>query len=111
VSMYLSSKYVHKESQKPIDVPFPHIGTDESGKGDYFGPMVVVGVWVDESISRKLESLGVRDSKLLSDKRCRELAAQIRTMCKGKYREGEIPPQRYNKNYIKSSLPKVKLLE
>ena len=56
------------------EVPLPYLGTDESGKGDYFGPMVVAAVLVDPVTQSQLEALGVKDSKLLSDKRCRELA-------------------------------------
>lgn len=81
------------------EIPLPHIGTDESGKGDYFGPMVVAAVLIDAQTKPKLEVLGVKDSKLLSDKRCRELAAKIREICKGKYEEVEIPPERYNELY------------
>jgi ribonuclease HIII len=80
-------------------IPLPHIGTDESGKGDYFGPMVVAGVLVDATTKDKLEALGVRDSKLLSDKRCRELASQIRTICGPKCEEVELTPDRYNTRY------------
>jgi ribonuclease HIII len=81
------------------EIPFPHIGTDESGKGDYFGPMVVAGVWLDESAAARLEATGVRDSKLISDNRCQELAAEIRIVCNGKFIEVEIPPERYNELY------------
>jgi ribonuclease HIII len=81
------------------DVPFPYIGTDESGKGDYFGPMVVTGVFVDRLTASGLEDLGVKDSKLLSDKRCRELAARIKELCHGRYEEIEILPERYNELY------------
>jgi ribonuclease HIII len=90
-----------KESfEKPKrEIPLPHIGTDESGKGDYFGPMVVVGVWLDEFAAARLEAIGVRDSKLLTDKRCQELAAEIRSVCNGKFIEIEIPPERYNELY------------
>ena len=90
-----------KESlEKPGgDIPFPHIGTDESGKGDYFGPMVVAGVWLDEPAKAKLEGMGVRDSKLLPDNRCQELAAEIRIVSSGKFIEVEMPPERYNKLY------------
>ena len=80
-------------------IPVPHIGTDESGKGDYFGPMVVAAVFFDSVTGPKLEALGVKDSKLLSDKRCRELAARIREICRGKYEEVEISPKRYNELY------------
>jgi ribonuclease HIII len=81
------------------EIPLPYIGTDESGKGDYFGPMVVAAVLVDAQTKAKLEGLGVKDSKLLSDKRCRELASQIRQVCPGKYTEVEISPERYNELY------------
>ena len=81
------------------EIPFPHIGTDESGKGDYFGPMVVAGVWLDESAAARLEATGVKDSKLLSDNRCQDLAAEIRVVCNGKSAEVEMPPGRYNELY------------
>jgi ribonuclease HIII len=80
-------------------VPFPYIGTDESGKGDYFGPMVAAGVLIDKDIQMKLEKIGVKDSKLLSDKRCRELASQIRDICGTGCDEIEIPPETYNRLY------------
>lgn len=88
----------HRESGVE-EVPLPYIGTDESGKGDYFGPMVIAGVWVDAPTVRKLESIGVKDSKMLSDKRCRALAGEIRRICKDKYQEVEISPERYNELY------------
>jgi ribonuclease HIII len=81
------------------EIPFPHIGTDESGKGDYFGPMVVAGVWLDESAAARLEAAGVKDSKLLSDNRCQDLAAEIRIVSSGKFIEVEMPPDRYNELY------------
>jgi ribonuclease HIII len=81
------------------EVPLPYIGTDESGKGDYFGPMVIAGIWLDEPAKAKLEEMGVRDSKLLSDKRCRELTAEIRIVSNGKFIEVEMLPERYNELY------------
>lgn len=80
-------------------IPLPHIGTDESGKGDYFGPMVVAAVLLDSVTWSKLDALGVKDSKLFSDRRCRDLAMRIREMCHGKYEEVEISPKRYNELY------------
>jgi len=81
------------------NVGFPYIGTDESGKGDYFGPLVVVGICIDQPMSEKLRSLDVKDSKLLSDKRCRELAIKIREICAGLFEEVELLPDRYNDLY------------
>lgn len=82
-----------------IEVPLPHIGTDESGKGDYFGPMVIAGVLMDSATEGGLKELGVRDSKTLTDKRCKELAVKIRHLLPGKYEEVEILPERYNQLY------------
>ncbi len=82
-----------------IEVPLPHIGTDESGKGDYFGPMVIAGVLIDSAAETALKQLGVKDSKTLTDKRCKELAAKIRNLLPGKYEEIEIQPERYNRLY------------
>lgn len=57
----------------------PRIGVDESGKGDFFGPLCVAGVYVNESVLRAWQSLGIRDSKnISSDRRIAELARQIR---------------------------------
>ncbi len=81
------------------EVPLPHIGTDESGKGDYFGSMVIAGVFLDSVAQTALSKLGVKDSKLLTDKRCSELAAEIRHLIPGKHQEVEIPPERYNRLY------------
>jgi ribonuclease HIII len=77
-------------------VALPHIGTDESGKGDYFGSLVIAGVWVDEALQESLAQLGVRDSKKLSDQQCQDLAAKIREWCQGKYHVVEISPDKYN---------------
>lgn len=47
----------------------PHLGVDESGKGDFFGPLVVAGVFVDSPIAKQLLALGVVDSKRISSDR------------------------------------------
>jgi ribonuclease HIII len=52
-----------------IDVPTA--GSDESGKGDYFGPLTVAAVLVRPRDVVLLESLGVTDSKLASEGRIR----------------------------------------
>jgi ribonuclease HIII len=77
----------------------PRIGTDESGKGDYFGPLVIGAVFVDSQTENKLIALGVRDSKLLSDNRMLELAEQIKAWCPNFV--VPIKPKRYNELYAK----------
>ena len=57
----------------------PRIGVDESGKGDFFGPLCIAGVYVNEQIISAWKDLGVRDSKnISSDKKISELAEKIR---------------------------------
>lgn len=74
----------------------PHIGTDESGKGDFFGPLVSAAVFIDARTKRELEELGVVDSKKLSDGRIRKLAAEIRRVSDGQFAVTRINPDRFN---------------
>lgn len=61
------------------DLLLPRLGVDESGKGDFFGPMCIAGAYVNETVVRAWKDAGVRDSKLISgDKRIKELAELIR---------------------------------
>jgi len=57
------------------------IGTDEAGKGDYFGPLVVAAVWADEEMEAILRDQGVKDSKRASDNVCRKLSREIQRLC------------------------------
>jgi len=75
------------------------IGVDESGKGDYFGYLVVAGVLLDEEKKKKLEEMGVKDSKKLSDSAVTRLATQIRRICK--HDIVKISPEKYNMLYKK----------
>jgi ribonuclease HIII len=80
----------------------PHFGVDESGKGDFFGPLVIAGVYVDHGIARKLLNAGVQDSKRIgSDARIRALAETIRKSANGLIETVLIGPQRYNELYEK----------
>jgi ribonuclease HIII len=74
----------------------PHIGTDEAGKGDYFGPLVSAAVYVDHESAARLRQIGVRDSKTLSDARVRQLAKEVRQVAEGKYTVTPINPRKYN---------------
>lgn len=56
----------------------PRLGVDESGKGDFFGPMCVAGVYVNADVIKHWEDRGIKDSKnISSDKRIGELADLI----------------------------------
>ena len=80
----------------------PHFGVDESGKGDFFGPLVIAGVYVDREIARKLLDAGVQDSKRIgSDARIGALAQIIRKTANGLVETVLIGPQKYNDLYQK----------
>jgi ribonuclease HIII len=79
-----------------------HIGVDESGKGDFFGPLVISGVYVDRGIAHKLLDAGVVDSKRIgSDARIRALADMIRKSGLGLVETVLIGPAKYNELYGK----------
>ncbi len=79
----------------------PHIGVDESGKGDFFGGLVVAGVYIEESSGLELLKLGVKDSKKISDKQIVTLAQQIRNITNGKFAIVSLKPEVYNQLYDK----------
>ena len=61
------------------DLLLPRLGVDESGKGDFFGPLCIAGAYVNESVVKAWADVGIRDSKnISSDKRIKELAELIR---------------------------------
>lgn len=74
------------------------VGTDEAGKGDYFGPLVVAGVHLaTEDDERKLLDLDVRESKVLDDARAHALARAIRNHVP--VVTVRLDPPRYNRLY------------
>mgnify|MGYP002623912405 CR=1 FL=1 len=80
----------------------PHFGIDESGKGDFFGPLVIAGVYTNRDITRQLMEAGIADSKKIgSDKRIRSLAEVIRKTPGVKMNVAVISPRRYNDLYAK----------
>lgn len=78
----------------------PHMGVDESGKGDFFGPLVIAAAYVDETIAKDLKALNVRDSKTITtDKAAQDLAKKIRARLADKFVVVSIGPAAYNRLY------------
>lgn len=79
----------------------PHAGIDESGKGDFFGPLVVAAAFVeDEETAGKLLEAGAKDSKKIkNDAAMTALAGKIRAILKGKYAIVALGPEAYNRVY------------
>ena len=93
-------KYFSMPSKKQdclLDVPYPHIGIDESGKGYFFGPLVIAGAYLDEADAKKLQEAGVCDSKKLTDKKILELEAEIKNIAV--FDVITINPKKYNELY------------
>lgn len=87
------------EQEKP-EMFRPHIGIDESGKGDFFGPLVIAAVYVDRSSARTLLEGGVADSKTIrSAKRISSLNDLIRTETRGCFNIVSVGPSAYNRLY------------
>lgn len=80
----------------------PHFGIDESGKGDFFGPLIIAGVFVDPDIARAFVKGGIQDSKRIgAEARIRDLARLIRETPGAACAVVEIKPARYNELYRK----------
>lgn len=77
------------------------IGGDESGKGDFFGPLCVAAVFADSEAIEALAKLGVRDSKALTDKKIGALCEKIRSLCT--VESITLFPNKYNELYAKFS--------
>ncbi len=87
------------EAVQAVELGDHWIGTDEAGKGDYYGPLVAGAVLLTTELAEELRKIGVKDSKSLSDKRNIELAETIRRICGKRAQVVVIPPERYNALY------------
>jgi ribonuclease HIII len=93
------AKLGYEEVHQP-EMFAPHFGIDESGKGDYFGPLVIAGVYTDAAITKHLMAAGIMDSKRISSAdKIRKLAAIIRDTPGIAYHILTLPPLRYNELY------------
>ena len=82
------------------------IGVDESGKGDYFGPMTAAGVLLTPESLLRLRPLLLRDSKEINAAGIRTAAKEIRTICAGQFAVVTVVPARYNAFMEESSFGK-----
>lgn len=71
------------------------IGSDETGTGDYFGPMTVVAAHLNEEQLQQAESLGLRDSKTISDPEIKQIAPKLLSLCT--YSLTVLRNEKYNK--------------
>ena len=78
----------------------PHAGIDESGKGDFFGPLVIACAYTDHDTAQKLLEVGVKDSKMIgTDQAMFAVARQIHTILQGRFSLVTITPPTLNQLY------------
>jgi ribonuclease HIII len=75
------------------------IGVDEAGKGDFFGPLCIAGVYAGGKEIEELLAIGVKDSKKMKDSSIAKMARLIRE--KVPYHIVRIGPAKYNELYLK----------
>lgn len=101
--------YLEPEILKNVSFTYPEIvsaetldltgriGIDESGKGDFFGPLCIAGVFAEGKSITKLKAMGVRDSKTLTEAAIIKIGHQIRSEID--YHIVRINPSKYNELY------------
>jgi ribonuclease HIII len=78
-----------------------YIGVDESGKGDFFGPLIIAGFFITPNNRKELIQLNVQDSKELSDQKVAGIAKTIKEKFPDNYTIVQIYPKKYNELYSK----------
>ncbi len=87
----LSFQYSHPDAALNLE---PHIGMDEAGKGDFFGPLCVAAIYADGEGIKKMRQLGAKDSKRISDENILKLASKLRS--EFPYTVIRLFPKKYN---------------
>lgn len=103
--MYKSNKFVVQGNSSILDALSinkvedfeSHIGSDEVGKGDYFGPLVVCACYLSTKDYELIKSLGVIDSKKMSDSKMLEIGEKMVKVLK--YSVRILSPEEYNEKH------------
>jgi len=88
--LYKSGKLVYNESNSSLNIinsvlekekEFDYIiGSDETGKGEWYGPLIVVATALTSKDILKLRKIGVKDSKTINRNKIFEIAKKLRNM-------------------------------
>ncbi|MBO3800161.1 MAG: hypothetical protein FGF52_03815 [Candidatus Brockarchaeota archaeon] len=107
VIVYHSGSIVYEESLEEVRSMLEEIlyeyhraggtvlGSDEAGKGEALGPLVIAATALTPRQAAYLQSIGVADSKIVPEGRIRELAREIKRFSLG-YSVLMITPYRFN---------------
>ncbi len=99
LSSYTDTKGQINNEKYYIFAP-PLIGTDEAGKGDYFGPLCTAAVYTNKEQYKQLQREGIKDSKKLNDNTIAELTKRIIKICPY-YSVIVVPNKAFNDHYVK----------
>lgn len=77
------------------------VGSDESGKGDYFGPLVVAAFYCRYEDIIPLRELGVKDSKELKDNQIDIVARKVMARYPNNFQQLVLVPSKYNELYVR----------
>lgn len=102
LTFYLEPEILHSIAYTHPEVGIDlteHIGIDEAGKGDFFGPLCIAAAYADEEKIKKLIAIGAKDSKRIGDKTALLLASQIRSLLP--HSIIRLFPQKYNELYLR----------
>lgn len=86
-------------STDPFGLGLPRVGGDESGKGDFFGPLVVAAFYLDEETEKALRDSGITDSKKLGPAQIQKMAGMLDKLKRGAF--ARLMPREYNPQYAK----------
>lgn len=90
--------FSYPETQEKPEVDLrPHAGVDESGKGDFFGPLCIAAVFATKEMIQELIKLGAVDSKKMLDPKILRLSKEIQKICPSSI--VRIFPEKYNELY------------
>lgn len=96
-----SENKIISQNEEKLEEPERYIGVDESGKGDFFGPLVIAGFLVTPENKYELIRLNVQDSKELPDEKVAEIARLIKEKFPDNFTIVQIYPKKYNELYSK----------
>lgn len=97
-----------KKSEDTFFINASTIGSDETGCGDFFGPIVVAATYVPKDKISYLKSLGVQDSKKVTDDKIKQIAPillkEIPYVCY------TLNNETYNQNFKNINMVKLKCI-
>lgn len=101
IESILNGGKVNSGKDKNLAEPDEYLGSDETGKGDFFGPLTVAAVYLNKDLSDKLKKIGVCDSKDLNDNQINLMAEEIKGIIGNKFKVIIVEPEVYNEVYVK----------